>query len=104
MSTITSPVFSEVVIVLQDWAVRDVRPSQHILFGSCEVYTGWGRSAWFFVWSLGRRSGECYKAVEKLYRCGSGQRVVGLLPLPTNHCIVSNTQATGSSEWEGLRA
>ena len=101
LSTITSPVFSEVVIVLQDGSIRNGYSFEHLLSvvrGTYEV------KPFCLIFCLEIWEGYREDATKRLRSHINAEAARGWLDfLPCPPIIVYNTQATHSSEWQGLR-
>lgn len=101
LSTIRSPVFSDLVIVLEDRTTHDTRFFQHTLFGV--VRCMYEVRPFRLVFCLEIWDGDQEDTARMLKRYIDAEVAEGGLEfLPCPPLIVSDTRATRSLAWEGL--
>ena len=101
LSTITSPVFSDIVIVLWDMTSHDAHFFRRALFGT--IQSIYDVKPFRLVFLLEIRDGYREDTLEKLKRyidVEAAEGGLGYLPCPPG-IVVSNTQTTRRS-WEGF--
>ena len=102
LPTITSPVFSDVVIILREGTIQDMVFIQHVVFSTMRSL--YEVKPFRLVFSLEIWEGDKENIVEMLKRCIDVETAKGGLDfLPCPPVIVSNTRAACSPTWEGSR-
>ena len=103
LPTITSPMFSDVVIVLQESTIHDTRFMQHILF---DIARGMHEVKPFcLVFCLEVWEGNREYVTGELKRYTDADAAKGGLDfLPCPPAIISDTRVSRRPVWEGLRA